>query len=78
MKSLQETCEEAIANAQAVIPERAFEFSQRNSTGVLKDYKITPVRCQKSLQNFYKSFKIFRRDFPPHLDGQRHLVAAFA
>ena len=78
MKSLQETCEEAIANAQAVIPEQAFEFSQRISSGELKDYKITADQCQKSLKNFYKSFKIFRRDFPPHLEGQKHLVAAFA
>ena len=77
MNTIEELFNKAIVETKLTIPKSNYTFNK-----VLKNNSspetIQPIEFEKSLKNFYKSFGRFSKDFLLHLQGQKHIISAFA
>ena len=78
MKTLEQNCKEALDATLDLVPKCNFEFDQENSNGEQKRYEISPSQCRDAVHNYFGSFDRFSKTFPEHIEGQKHLIAAFA
>lgn len=78
MKSLEEIYKQSLKEAEDLIPESVFHFTQENGEGVDKKYSISPLEFKKALHNKLGDFSKFVGVFTDHLLGQKNIIAAFA
>ena len=78
MDTVEKLYRGALGRAADLIPSTAFEFTQTNNEGNVKQYRITPLQYKKALLNKYDDFDKYKRNLQEHLLGLRNLVAAFA